>query len=581
MSINSVTPLTKHHTWTRQGAFKRKKVHEICGHQFVATYFRQFTYCSHCKEFIWGVIGRQGYQCRSCRIVVHKRCHQLTVTKCTSNLPEDEDSTIGFNINVPHNFATHSYRSPAFCDHCGSLLYGLFRQGKQCKECKRNVHFRCIQYVPNDCGINKAQVGAALAAIGRSSDFLHKNSISSADEKPVYLKWHFNFSSVKFENYIKIYICITLLIRMERVFDRSKRKLQEKLSHHQTHADNKKIHSIDDFKFLKVLGRGTFGKVMLGELKSTGDVFAIKILRKESVLQDDDAECAIMERRILALSIKHPFLVGLYCSFQTTHRLFYVMEYANGGDLMFQIQKYSRFNEEKTRFYSAEIVLALQFLHQNGIIYRDLKLDNVLLDSEGHIKITDFGMCKENMFGSCLTKTFCGTPDYIAPEILLEIDYGFSVDWWSLGVLMYEMLAGEPPFEGDSEEELFESILHNDIHYPVWLSREALRILKGLLIKNPGKRLGCTLSKDENSIRDNAFFTNINWAKLEKREVIPPVIPNVKNRYDCSNFDEEFVNEKPILTPTGDSTLDSIDQQEFQGFSFVNRGNIKFYSSQN
>jgi novel protein kinase C epsilon type len=330
--------------------------------------------------------------------------------------------------------------------------------------------------------------------------------------------------------------------------------------------------SLDDFNLIKVLGKGSFGKVLLASHKRTNELFAVKVLKKDVIIEDDDVECTMTERRILALSAKHPFLTALHSCFQTKDRLFFVMEYVNGGDLMFQIQGARKFDELRARFYSAEVALALMFLHRHGIIYRDLKLDNILLDADGHCKVADFGMCKEGMVPGKFTQTFCGTPDYIAPEILQELDYDASVDWWALGVLMYEMMAGQPPFEADNEDDLFESILHDDVLYPVWLSKEAVSVLKGFMTKSPQKRLGCVKAHGgEAAIRVHPFFhEKIDWEALENRQVEAPFKPKISSRLDVGNFDKDFTSKEPTLTPTDPAVVKAINQQEFIGFSFVN-----------
>ncbi|CAH2236767.1 jg14257 [Pararge aegeria aegeria] len=327
-------------------------------------------------------------------------------------------------------------------------------------------------------------------------------------------------------------------------------------------------------------------------------VYAVKVLKKDAIIQDDDVECTLTERRVLALAARHPFLTALHCAFQTPERLFFVMEYVDGGDLMFQIQRARKFDEPRARFYAAEVTLALQFLHAHGVIYRDLKLDNILLDSEGHCKLADFGMCKEGILEGATTTTFCGTPDYIAPEILQELEYGPSVDWWALGVLLYEMLAGQPPFEADNEDDLFESILHDDVLYPVWLSKDAVSILKGFMTKNPARRLG--VAGGAPGIRAHAFFRDVEWDALAARRLRPPFRPKVvsdrptlsytslerakqnrqiaglhatisldrralfqhgqKSKREAANFDAEFTKEEPCLTPVPPDVLRAINQ---------------------
>ncbi|KAK7919159.1 hypothetical protein WMY93_010443 [Mugilogobius chulae] len=304
----------------RQGAVRRR-VHQVNGHKFMATYLRQPTYCSHCRDFIWGVLGKQGYQCQVCTCVVHKRCHELIITKCAGmKKQEDTPEEVGsqrFSVNMPHKFSIHNYKVPTFCDHCGSLLWGLMRQGLQCKVCKMNVH------------------------------------------------------------------------RRYKISNTAQRRR----------------------------------KVMLAELKGSEEVYAVKVLKKDVILQDDDVDCTMTEKRILALARRHPYLTQLYCCFQT--------------------------------------------------------------------------------------------------RILQELEYGASVGLWALGVLMYEMMAGQPPFEADNEDDLFESILHDDVLYPVWLSKEAVSILRA------------------------------------------------KTKRDVNNFDQDFTKEDPVLTPTDEAIIRQINQEEFKDFSYT------------
>uniref|UniRef100_A0A674DR70 Protein kinase C n=1 Tax=Salmo trutta TaxID=8032 RepID=A0A674DR70_SALTR len=512
----------------RQGAVKRK-IHQVNGHKFMSTFLRQPTFCFHCKEFIWGVFGKQGYQCQVCTCVVHKRCHQLVVTVC----PRMKKPTTnqGFSINVPHKFNIHNFKAPTFCDHCGSLLWGLVRQGLHCKICKMNVHIRCKGNVAPSCGVNSVELANKLAEMGLQAGGLSKrNSLV------------LSISTVK------------QVLYRHNLKGRSARK---------------KRLGISDFTFLQVLGKGSFGKVMLARLNSSERVFAVKVLKKDIILQDDDVECTMTEKRVLSLAGCHPYLTQLYCCFQTLDRLFFVMEFVNGGDLMFHIQKSRKFEEGRACFYTAEITSALMFLHSKGIIYRDLKLDNVLLDKDGHCKLADFGMCKEGMFEGVATGTFCGTPDYIAPEILQEMLYGPSVDWWALGVLLYEMLSGHAPFEAENEDDLFESILNEEIIYASWLSADAVNILKAFLTKNPVRRLGCMADEGgENAVTSHAFFIGIDWDKLNRRELEPPFKPRIKTAEDVNNFDPDFTQEDPTLTPIED-LLPSVNQDEFHNFSFT------------
>uniref|UniRef100_A0A8C9Y144 Protein kinase C n=1 Tax=Sander lucioperca TaxID=283035 RepID=A0A8C9Y144_SANLU len=559
----------------RQGAVRRR-VHQVNGHKFMATYLRQPTYCSHCRDFIWGVLGKQGYQCQVCTCVVHKRCHELIITKCAGmKKQEDTPEEVGsqrFSVNMPHKFSIHNYKVPTFCDHCGSLLWGLMRQGLQCKVCKMNVHRRCETNVAPNCGVDARGIAKVLSDLGVTPDKIcntaqRRRKLSPLCPQPLPLH-----SRPVFADLDRLQEVLSLDQQgPQHSSSSSSSTTSSSSSSSSAGKENGQIlrRSLKDFNFIKVLGKGSFGKVMLAELKGTEEVYAVKVLKKDVILQDDDVDCTMTEKRILALARRHPYLTQLYCCFQTRDRLFFVMEYVNGGDLMFQIQRSRKFDEARSRFYAAEVTSALMFLHRNGVIYRDLKLDNILLDAEGHCKLADFGMCKEGIKNGVTTTTFCGTPDYIAPEILQELEYGASVDWWALGVLMYEMMAGQPPFEADNEDDLFESILHDDVLYPVWLSKEAVSILRAFMTKNPAKRLGCVVSQGcEEAIKTHAFFREIDWVLLEQRKVKPPFKPRIKTKRDVNNFDQDFTKEDPVLTPTDEAIIRQINQEEFKDFSY-------------
>uniref|UniRef100_A0A8C5SI55 AKT serine/threonine kinase 1 n=1 Tax=Laticauda laticaudata TaxID=8630 RepID=A0A8C5SI55_LATLA len=235
--------------------------------------------------------------------------------------------------------------------------------------------------------------------------------------------------------------------------------------------------TMNEFEYLKLLGKGTFGKVILVKEKATGRYYAMKILKKEVIVAKDEVAHTLTENRVLQNS-RHPFLTALKYSFQTHDRLCFVMEYANGGELFFHLSRERVFSEDRARFYGAEIVSALDYLHsEKNVVYRDLKLENLMLDKDGHIKITDFGLCKEGIKDGATMKTFCGTPEYLAPEVLEDNDYGRAVDWWGLGVVMYEMMCGRLPFYNQDHEKLFELILMEEIRFPRTLSPEAKSLL--------------------------------------------------------------------------------------------------------
>uniref|UniRef100_A0A8C5GQT7 Serum/glucocorticoid regulated kinase family member 3 n=1 Tax=Gouania willdenowi TaxID=441366 RepID=A0A8C5GQT7_GOUWI len=281
----------------------------------------------------------------------------------------------------------------------------------------------------------------------------------------------------------------------------------------------------------KVIGKGSFGKVRKG----------LFLFFSSIIFPPNQQKHIMAERNVLLKNVKHPFLVGLHYSFQTTDKLYFVLDFVNGGELFFHLQKERTFGEPRAKFYIAEMASALGYLHSLNIVYRDLKPENILLDVEGHIVLTDFGLCKEGISQTDTTSTFCGTPEYLAPEVLRKQAYDNTVDWWCLGSVLYEMLYGLPPFYSRDTHEMYDNILHKPLVKRPGVSHSAWSLLEGLLEKDGTHRLGSI--DDFNEISAHSFFSSINWNDLEQKKIPPPFTPNVSSLCDISNFDPEFTEE--------------------------------------
>ncbi|ORY83642.1 kinase-like domain-containing protein [Protomyces lactucae-debilis] len=311
-------------------------------------------------------------------------------------------------------------------------------------------------------------------------------------------------------------------------------------------------HSADDFEPLKVLGKGGYGKVMLVKQKSTGRLFAQKQLKKASmIIRAKTIEYTKSERQILE-DVRHPFIVKLFYAFQDHHKLYLILEYAEGGELWTHLETEKMFSEQVAAFYVAELVLALSHLHAQGIIYRDLKPENCLLDREGHLILTDFGISKVAEDGAeC--RSFCGTTEYMCPEMLLEQPYTLAADYWSLGVLLFELCAGHPPFSGNNKKKVQDKILSSKLTLPFYMSAEAKDLIGKLLKKVPKVRLGARGAEDVPVIKAHRFFRKLDWRKLEQRALDPPIQPIITDPILAENFAAEFTS-MPLNTPISHET---------------------------
>ncbi|KAJ2717315.1 Serine/threonine-protein kinase [Coemansia spiralis] len=326
--------------------------------------------------------------------------------------------------------------------------------------------------------------------------------------------------------------------------------------------------SIEQFDLLKVIGKGSFGKVMQVRKRDTSRIYAMKILSKSKIVMRSEVAHTLAERNVLA-KINHPFIVPLKFSFQTPEKLYLVLAFINGGELFHHLQREGRFDQHRSRFYAAELLSALDCLHSYNVIYRDLKPENILLDYSGHIALCDFGLCKLNMGDNETTNTFCGTPEYLAPELLQGRGYTKTVDWWTFGVLLYEMMTGLPPFYDENVNEMYRRILEDELVFPDDMGNRAKSLLRGLLQRDPRRRMG---NNGAAEIKNQPFFAEINWDYLIGKQYEPPFKPSVASAVDTSNFDEEFTAEPPQDSYVADSNLSETVQEQFVGFTYDGSG---------
>jgi serine/threonine protein kinase len=290
--------------------------------------------------------------------------------------------------------------------------------------------------------------------------------------------------------------------------------------------------ALGDFELGVTLGTGSFGRVRFVTHKSTGSFWALKMLKKAEVIRLQQVEHMISEKTILS-SLDHPFIVRLAGTFQDVKFLYMVLEYIVGGEFFTHLRKTGRFDHTASKFYATQISLVFEYMHASDFIYRDLKPENLLLDKLGFLKITDFGFAKRVAFK---TYTLCGTPEYIAPEVLLNKGHGKGVDWWTLGILLYEMMAGQPPFVDDDPMGIYQQILAGKVTFPRHFDRNAKSLIKKLLVADLTKRYGC-LKGGAEDVKKHKWFQGFDWEALVKREMTAPVVPQVANDSDTSNFD--------------------------------------------
>ncbi|GJJ68816.1 hypothetical protein EMPS_01162 [Entomortierella parvispora] len=543
------------------------------------------TWCSHCGHML--AFGRRHKMCTECPVLAHDDCSQLLPNHC--GLPAERANKMMEEIRRSKNASKHT-SSPPTSKRSPQTLPPGYQDQELGSDAEKNKMADDMQQLDLD---EKKQSTIETAAPAYTAELTGEEQ-ARANQQKQYLQEQQRYQQQIQQQQIESEVAYQLsqqqasveaqrlnaqreqeeLRRLELLRQEQERVQQYQQQQQQPPAlppkpkESRKT-TLSDFHLLAVLGKGNFGKVMLAEDKRGGELFAIKALKKDAIVQQNDVESARSEKRIFQVANKerHPFLTTLHSCFQSNTRLYFVMEYVRGGDLMMHIQRDRRFGERRAKFYGCEVLLALQYFHQNDIVYRDLKLDNILLTMDGHIKIADYGLCKENMGYGATTRTICGTPEFMAPEIIEEQPYGRSIDWWTFGVLMYEMLLGRAPFSGEVEDEIYDSIMEDEPMFPHGFGRNERALLQSLLVKTPHLRLGSGPT-DAEEIKGHAYFRDVNFDDVYHKRIPPPFLPTISNAKDVSNFDPEFTQEIPGETPS-DYRLNHVEQGFFQGFSYV------------
>ena len=347
----------------------------------------------------------------------------------------------------------------------------------------------------------------------------------------------------------------------------SKKSQDPLLDESDIHDGNSHI-SEKDFTPIKLIGKGSYGNVYLVRYNKNDHLYAMKVLSK-SLLREQNQENNTKSERNLMVKIHCPFIVNIKFAFQNDSKLYLVQEFIQGGDLFLHIHSQSKFSNEKTKFYIIELCLAIHFLHENNMLYRDLKPENILIGADGHIKITDFGLCK---ILSDLDKTYtiCGTVQYLAPEILTGEGYNNSVDWWSLGCIMYQMLVGRFPFKFQKNGKLNIDIYKKPIKYPSYIDEKAKDLMSKFMENDPKKRLGSGKNGWED-IKNHPYFNDVNWDDAYNKKLKPPFLPNIDNETDTKYFEKTFTDE-PVYNEQGDALYNEDEECEenYKGFTYVN-----------